>query len=131
MKQRLLAVCKALGMFELSRRLTRRKLRILCYHGLWLGGEPHYGDCLFIDATHFKERMEWLAASCYSVLPLDEALDRLDHCTLPDNPVVITIDDGWHSTYRGMLPVLTRLSLPATAVCHHSLRTGRWTGQTS
>jgi len=109
-----LTILKALGLFSLARWVTRRKLRILCYHGLWYGGQPQYGDCLYMDPKQFEERMRWLAASAYPVLPLDEAIRRLDEGGLPNNAVVITIDDGWYSTYRGMVPVLRDLDLPAT-----------------
>lgn len=36
---------------------------------------------------------------------------------LPDNSVVITIDDGWYSTYKEMLPLLTHHQMPATIYC--------------
>lgn len=39
------------------------------------------------------------------------ALSRGDN---PDGTTVITIDDGWHSTYRYALPVLQQLNIPAT-----------------
>ncbi len=58
--------------------------------------------------------MKWLASSPYRVIPLDDALTRLDDGSLPERSVVITIDDGWFSTYRGMMPILTAYSLPAT-----------------
>lgn len=109
-----LTLLKATGLFSLIRWMTRRKLRILCYHGLWYGGQPQYGDCLYMDPKRFEERMRWLAGSGYPILPLDEAIRRLGDGSLPDNAVVITIDDGWYSTYRGMVPVLKELSLPAT-----------------
>lgn len=109
-----LTLLKATGLFSLIRWMTRRKLRILCYHGLWYGGQPQYGDCLYMDPKRFEERMRWLADSGYPILPLDEAITRLGDGSLPDNAVVITIDDGWYSTYRGMVPVLKELSLPAT-----------------
>lgn len=50
----------------------------------------------------------------YPVLPLGEAVRRLDEDRLPDQAVVITIDDGWSSTYTHMLPILESLGLPAT-----------------
>jgi peptidoglycan/xylan/chitin deacetylase (PgdA/CDA1 family) len=62
----------------------------------------------------FQQRMGWLAASGYPVLPLGEAIDRKDRDSLPDNAVVITIDDAWFGSYRHMLPTLTGLELPAT-----------------
>lgn len=58
--------------------------------------------------------MIWLRNSRYPVLPLAEAVQRLDDGSLPDQAVVITIDDGWSSTYSHMLPILQKLGLPAT-----------------
>ena len=101
-------------LFTVARRATRRSLRILCYHGLWTApGAPH-GECLFMAEQQFAARMRWLAASRYPVLPLDEAVDRLQAGTLPACAVVITIDDGWLSTATHMAPMLHELRLPAT-----------------
>lgn len=121
-----LAVLKSAGVFGLVSRATRSKLRILCYHGLWLGDSPQYGDCLYMQSQRFEQRMEWLARSAFPVLPLDEAIRRLDDGSLPDNAVTITIDDGWFSTLKGMVPVLERLGLPATlyATTYYSVRGG-------
>jgi peptidoglycan/xylan/chitin deacetylase (PgdA/CDA1 family) len=58
--------------------------------------------------------MLWLKNSGYPVLPLAEAIELWDDENLPENAVVITIDDGWASTYTHMLPVLEKLELPAT-----------------
>lgn len=113
-KTNVLQVAKASGLFSASRRLTRKQLRILCYHGVWLGGPPHYGDCLFMSAERFASRIELLSRLGYPVLPLDEALTRLAAGTLPDCAVAITIDDGWFSTSAAMLPVLKRYRFPAT-----------------
>ena len=52
-------LAKALGLFALSRWLTRRGLRILCYHGIWLG-EGHYGNFLFMSPEVFAGRMAFL-----------------------------------------------------------------------
>ena len=121
-----LSILKSAGAFRLANRATRTKLRILCYHGLWLGGTPQYGDCLYMQPQLFAARMEWLARSPYPVLPLDEAIGHLDNGSLPDNAVAITIDDGWFSTLKGMVPVLERLGLPATlyATTYYSMRGG-------
>ena len=106
MKERLL--------FALSRRVSRKSLRILAYHGLWTTPGYQYGNHLFMSPENFEQRMTWLKNSRYPVLPLGEAVDRLERGNLPDNAVVITIDDGWSSTYTHMLPVLEGLGLPAT-----------------
>ena len=114
MTAHILALARLLGLNAASRRLTRGSLRILAYHGLWTTPGFQFGDKLFMSPEQFEARMAWLARSNYPVLALDEAVDRLAADTLPDRAVVITIDDGWSSTYTHMLPVLETLALPAT-----------------
>ncbi|WP_340118781.1 polysaccharide deacetylase family protein [Pelagibius sp. 7325] len=113
MKTRLFKIAKALGLFALSRRLTQGGLRILCYHGIWLG-EGHYGNFLFMSPEKFAARMAFLARAGYPLLPLGEAVERLRAGSLPAGATAITIDDGWHGTYRHMLPALEAHRLPAT-----------------
>lgn len=113
-KSLILNAVEVTGGMRAARRLNRGRLRILCYHGLWTVDDAPFGDRLFMPAAQFAARMEWLAASGYPVLPLDEAVEMLADDSLPDGATVITIDDGWASTYTHMLPVLERLRLPAT-----------------
>src|SRR5271170_7212265 len=101
-------------LFAVSRWVSRKSLHILAYHGLWTTPGYQYGDRLFMTPEQFARRMSWLRNSRYPVLPLDEAVQRLEDGSLPDHAVVITIDDGWSSTYTHMLPILEGLGLPAT-----------------
>jgi len=114
MKQTILKLARLCGLFAASRRLTRRQLRILCYHGIWIGDAPHFGDCLFMRPDTFASRLALLARKGYPVLGLGEALERLEKGTLPDAAVVITIDDAWFGITQHMLPALTQRRLPAT-----------------
>jgi peptidoglycan/xylan/chitin deacetylase (PgdA/CDA1 family) len=113
-KQKLLEFVKMSGGFSLARRALPRHLRILAYHGLWITPGFQFGDRLFMSPDQFERRMYWLKKSGYPVLDLDQALSALANRTLPDNSVVITIDDGWKSTYTHMLPILEQFKLPAT-----------------
>jgi peptidoglycan/xylan/chitin deacetylase (PgdA/CDA1 family) len=113
MKRLIFRIARATGLFALSRRLTRGGLRILCYHGIWLG-EGHYGNFLFMSPEKFAARMAFLAHAGHPVLPLAEAVERFRAGTLPPGATAITIDDGWHGTYRHMLPTLEAHRLPAT-----------------
>jgi peptidoglycan/xylan/chitin deacetylase (PgdA/CDA1 family) len=114
MKQRLLRIAKSMGGFELARRATSSRLRILGYHGIWTTPGDQFGEYVFITPEQFERRMVWLKRSRYTVIPLDEAIDALDRRRPIRNCVVLTIDDGWRSTYTHMLPVLEHLRLPAT-----------------
>lgn len=122
MKVAIYTVLKYAGIFGLCRWLTRKKLRILGYHGIWFS-DGHFGNRLFMAADTFEKRMQWLADSGYPVLPLGDAIDRKEANNLPDNAVVITIDDAWYGSYRHMLPTLAGLDLPATiyATTYYSL----------
>lgn len=114
LKTTVLALSLLLGLSGIARVFTRRDLRILCYHGLWVTPGPEFGNCTFIDPAQFERRMEMLRKSRRPVLPLAEALERLERNDLPPAAVVITIDDAWVSTHSHMLPVLEAHGFPAT-----------------
>jgi peptidoglycan/xylan/chitin deacetylase (PgdA/CDA1 family) len=113
MKTVIFWIAKYTGIFALCRLLTKKQVRILAYHGIWLG-EGHYGNFLYISATKFSERMKKIQAMGLPVLSLDDALNNRGKAALPACPVVITIDDGWYSTYLHMLPALEKYNFPAT-----------------
>jgi peptidoglycan/xylan/chitin deacetylase (PgdA/CDA1 family) len=95
--------------------LTTHRVRILCYHGVWDGSDRFPGDALFITPTRFRRHLDLIQAGGYSVISLDEAVKGLKgKCQLPPSPIVITIDDGWHSTFVDMWPELRCRSMPAT-----------------
>jgi peptidoglycan/xylan/chitin deacetylase (PgdA/CDA1 family) len=113
-KRMVLNLCKGVGLFSLAGRLMRGGLLILCYHGFSLRDESAFSRRTFIDLDTFGKRMAFLKRSGFSVLSLDEALERLEGGTLPSRAVVITIDDGFYSVYAGAYPILRRHSFPAT-----------------
>ena len=105
-------------MFALSRSLSRNAVRILCYHGLWIGDGAFRGDSMFMSGGTFEQRLDLLRRKGYRVVPLDDAVDMLSGRSKPiADSVVITIDDGWYSTFRDMLPALRARSMPATIYC--------------
>jgi peptidoglycan/xylan/chitin deacetylase (PgdA/CDA1 family) len=106
-------IAKAIGLFPVARFLTRRKLRILAYHGAELDDESRFIPSMFIRAETLAARLELLRRD-YPVLPLGEAVERLKDGTLPACAVAITIDDGFHSTAAVAAPLLRAAGLPAT-----------------
>lgn len=114
LKLSILFVCRLIGVFRVARWLTRNRLKILCYHGFALGDEAEFRPKLFIKRARFEQRLATLKAQGFQVLPLDEAIERLYSRSLPDDAVVITIDDGFHSVYRLAAPTLRAYGFPAT-----------------
>lgn len=126
-KLKVLAAAKCAGLFARARQRSTRAIRILCYHGIWLGDDAFAGDAMFMHAPVFIRRLELIREWGYPVISLREAVDALKHrLTLPPNSIVITIDDGWYGTYAHMLPALQRQSMPATLYCDTAnLESGR------
>jgi peptidoglycan/xylan/chitin deacetylase (PgdA/CDA1 family) len=61
----------------------------------------------------------------YHVITLDQLFDFLDFkIQIPKKSVVITIDDGWRSTYDIAFPILKKYGYPATLFVYTTLITG-------
>lgn len=113
-KRGFLYVSKWMGLFKVSRYITRQKLRILCYHGFSLTDESRFRPQVFIEPATFRNRLRYLSRKGFSILKLDQALDRLTQGTLPRRATVITIDDGFFSVYKCGLKLLKEFNFPAT-----------------
>lgn len=104
------------GVFELvaGSRWRRQRLLILCYHGTSLDDEHLWRRALYITPETLRERLASLKRGRYAVLPLGEALERLQAQTLPARSVVLTFDDGTYDFYSQALPLLQEFRFPAT-----------------
>jgi peptidoglycan/xylan/chitin deacetylase (PgdA/CDA1 family) len=113
-----LTLFKMLGGFALIRASYRRRIRILCYHGAWAVPDGFPGDSMFIRPETFRSRLEHIRNLGFNVISLDQAVNIVKNDDgLPSEPVVITIDDGWSSTFAHMLPALKEFGMPATIYC--------------
>jgi hypothetical protein len=66
-----------------------------------------------LDALEFKRTIRWLK-SWFNVLPLDQAIDRLNDQTLPARAATITFDDGYADNCTVAMPILRDHGLAAT-----------------
>lgn len=107
-------ICKAIGLFHLSRFLMRRRLLILCFHGIALADEHAFRPMLFMRESVFRNRLETIRKNGFPVVSLSEGLSRLSAGQLPPNPITITIDDGFYNALSRAAPILQSYSLPAT-----------------
>ncbi len=85
---------------------------ILCYHVVHSPSDTPYA----LHRAQFREQMEYLKDAGYTVISLDELYDYVTGAreSIPDNSVVITVDDGWLCTYTEIFPVMKEMGFPFT-----------------
>lgn len=89
----------------------KKKLLIMIYHRVL--DEPDFMRPDEVDKERFTWQMELLSKH-FNVLPLDEALERMQNDTLPPRAICITFDDGYADNYTNALPILQKFGLKAT-----------------
>jgi peptidoglycan/xylan/chitin deacetylase (PgdA/CDA1 family) len=104
---------RAIGIFALARYLTRKQLRILCYHGFSIGTEHEIDPTMFMRARTFEARLGILRKRRIPVITLDEAVRRLQQGSIRNAETVITLDDGWASNLTIGAPLLEKYGYPA------------------
>jgi peptidoglycan/xylan/chitin deacetylase (PgdA/CDA1 family) len=111
----ILRMAEATGVSRLlsSSAWRRRRLLILCYHGVSRYDEHEWASW-YITAERLRQRMEILAQAHCNVLPLTEAVSRLQNGTLPDRAVAITFDDGMHDFFSVAFPIVESFGFPVT-----------------
>lgn len=87
------------------------RLSILIYHRVLPGPDPLLAS--EPDASEFERQMA-LLSDYFNVLPLTEAVDRLQRGRLPKRAACITFDDGYADNAATALPILLRWNIPAT-----------------
>lgn len=89
----------------------RGQLAILTFHGVEAKPLsppiPH-----LIDAATLRRQLRFLSRH-FTVLPLDDALEKLSAGTLPDRVAALTFDDGTRNLATQAVPILRDFGLPA------------------
>ena len=87
------------------------RLSILIYHRVQEKPDLLVGDDG--EIAIFDSHLSYLTRH-FKVLPLDEAIQRLNDGTLPDRAACITFDDGYADNAEIALPLLQKYGVPAT-----------------
>lgn len=83
---------------------------VLCYHRF---GKGH--PKLSVETSLFRKQMQYLRDNGYQVVAMKELVEFIrGKQALPPKSVVVTIDDGYASTYDEAFPVFREFGLPAT-----------------
>ena len=86
-------------------------LSILIFHRVLPEPDPLFPD--EPDVARFEQIVQWLK-EWFNVLPLNEAVIRLQRGNLPPRAAAITFDDGYADNLVCAHPILRKHSLPAT-----------------
>lgn len=84
---------------------------ILMYHHL---AEPG-NDSTVISPQNFESHIEALVDAGYTAVSFEELVEYVEKGTsLPEKPIVITLDDGYLSNYEVAYPILQKYDMKAT-----------------
>ncbi len=94
--------------FELNKSSV---VSILGYHDFReRGGSP-----MLIAASKFREQMQAIKDSKIPVIPLEDVMAwKRGEKNIPEESIVITMDDGWEGVYSHAFPVLKEFGFPFT-----------------
>ncbi|MBK8175971.1 MAG: polysaccharide deacetylase family protein [Rhodospirillales bacterium] len=105
-----------LGGNRLLHHLWPSRLTVLAYHRIADTSRSDFvgfAANVSATATSFDAQLRWLRQH-FHIVSLDEVLEWLDgNTTLPNNPALITFDDGYKDMLDAALPVLRRHAAPA------------------
>jgi peptidoglycan/xylan/chitin deacetylase (PgdA/CDA1 family) len=116
MKKRLFTLFLKLGVTRLAAWHNRRRVVILCYHGVTARERrmPEDPTGLHIRFARFEAQLDYLRRN-FRVVSLGEYLRaRHEGRELPDYTAVITFDDGYRNFYTMAAPRLRERGLPAS-----------------
>ena len=116
MKRTFFSLLHKLRLTRLASWWNRKRVVILCYHGVTERRERHPNDRhgLHIRADRFETQLDYLRKH-FNVISLAEFVEaRNRNVSLPDRAVVLTFDDGYRNFLTSALPRLAARDLPVS-----------------
>jgi peptidoglycan/xylan/chitin deacetylase (PgdA/CDA1 family) len=116
MKKIFFTLLHKLQLTRLAAWSNRKRVIILCYHGVTerAGRHPNDPSGLHVRADRFEAQLNYLRRH-YHVISLAKLLEaRRTNAPLPPNSVVLTFDDGYRNFLTGALPRLAERQMPAS-----------------
>ncbi len=95
---------------------TSTKVVILTYHQVrdFNKKDNIFAKEFITPINIFETQMKYLKENDYSIISFDDLVNNLNKNTpLPENPVIITFDDGYRNQYTNAYPILKKYNLRA------------------
>ena len=106
----LLALCLIVGALFFALYARPTGIPVLNYHQI----NDRDKNALTLSSREFADQMEYLASSGYHTITLEELADALEaRRPLPENPVLLTFDDGYRDNYDVAYPILKEHGMKA------------------
>lgn len=106
----LLALCLIGGALFYALYARPAGIPVLNYHQI----NDHSKNALTVSSQQFAAQMDYLAASGYHTITLEELADALEQGRpLPEKPVLLTFDDGYRDNYDIAYPILKENGMKA------------------
>ena len=109
----LLWTFKLLGLFAISRLLTRRCFTIVGWHGVSFSNEHDRLPEYFASAETLRKRLAFLKKH-FQVVSLEDLIGQHAEGRIEPRQVVLTFDDGMYNFAARAVPVLKEFGYPAT-----------------
>jgi peptidoglycan/xylan/chitin deacetylase (PgdA/CDA1 family) len=101
------------GGMAFARRMRRKSITIVMYHGIVEKPLPVYNWCQLL-CEEFDRQICYLSHE-YQVLPLPELVERIQKgLPVDENALCVTFDDGFQSIRKLAFPILQKYKVPAT-----------------
>jgi len=96
---------------------------VLSYHNFCKGWS---NNTLTVSAKNFRDQLNYLKNHNYHVITIDQLLGFLEFGQVPEKSVLISIDDGWISSYKIAYPILKDFGFNATLfIPSHFIESGK------
>ncbi len=86
-------------------------------------------DKMTVSAGEFERQMRYMKENGYRTISLEELLDFMEFkAPVPERSFLVTIDDGWESSYRIAFPILRKYGFTAAYFVHTDFIGGKGRG---
>ncbi len=88
-----------------------QRIPVLSYHNFSKGRSRNK---MTVSAKNFRAQLSYLKENNYHVISMSQFIEFLNFGQVPKKSVLITIDDGWKSSYEIAYPILKEFGYSAT-----------------